>query len=129
MLLETLVRLAISVSFPQFLLYTMEHENSNDELYDVPLEGIKGHSPTPDPGCLCLDPQRELMKSIKVYDGIYSEIRQLVRRMTSLKIYSCDEDETYDGVNGFLSNWLDWDKVSLALRSAELEIQRIEILQ
>ena len=87
----------------------MEHENPNDELYDVPLEGIKGHSPTPDPGCRCPDPQRELMKSIKVYDRIYSEIRQLVRRMTSLKIYSSDEDETYDGVNGVLSNWLDWD--------------------
>lgn len=69
------------------------------------------------------------MKSIKVYDRIYSEIRQLVRRMTSLKIYSSDEDETYDGVNGVLSNWLDWDKVSLVLRSAELEIKRIEILQ
>ena len=69
------------------------------------------------------------MKSIKVYDRIYSEIRQLVRRMTSLKIYSSDEDETYDGVNGVLSNWLDWDKVSLALSSAELEIKRIEILQ
>ena len=49
------------------------------------------------------------MKSIKVYDRIYSEIRQLVRRMTSLKIYSSDEDETYDGVIGVLSNWLDWD--------------------
>ena len=106
----------------------MEDENPNDELYDVPLEGIKGHSPTPQPECLCLDPQQELMKSFRVYDRIYSEIRQLVRRMTSLKIYSCDEDETYDGVNGFLSYWLDWDKVSLALRSAELEIKRIQIL-
>ena len=106
----------------------MDHDNPNDKLYDVPLEGINGHSPTPDQQFLCLDPQRELTKSLDAYDRIYSEIWQLVRRMTSLKIYSCDEDETYDGVNGFLSYWLDWDKVSLALRSAELEIKRIEIL-
>ena len=107
----------------------MGHHNPDDYLYDVPREGIKGHLPTPDPRSPCLDPQRELTKSLKTYDRIYSEIQQLVRRMTSLKIYSCEGDENYDGVNGYLSNWLDWDKVSLALRSAELEIKRIEILQ
>ncbi len=107
----------------------MDHDNSDDDLYDVRREGIKGHLATPDPQSPCLDPQRELTKTFKAYDRIYTEIRQLVQRMTSLKIYSCDEDENYDGVNGFLSNWLEWDKVSLALHSAELEIKRIEILQ
>ena len=104
--------------------------NARDRIIpDVQLDGIKGHSPTPDPETQPLDPQHELAKCFEAYKETYNEIEKLVRRMNSLKIYSCDEYEIYSGSNGCLFDWLEWDKLSLALHSAELEVKRMDILQ
>ena len=96
---------------------------------DVPLDGIKGHPSTPDPETAALDPRRELAKCLDAFKVTYDEIATIVSRMTSLKIYSCDDYEIYSGCNGFMFDWLEWDKVSLALHSAGLEVKRMDILQ
>ena len=76
--------------------------NARDRIIpDVQLDGIKGHPQ---------DPQRELAKCFEAYKETYNEIRKLVRRMNSLKIYSCDEYEIYSGSNGFLFDRLELDK-------------------
>ena len=111
----------------------MESNARDRVIPDFHLDEIKGHLPTPDPETQPLDPRRELAKCFEAYKETYketyNEIEKLVRRMNSLKIYSYDEYEIYSGSNGFLFDWLEWDKLSLALHSAELEVKRMDILQ
>ena len=104
--------------------------NARDRIIPgVQLDRVKDHSRTPDPMTQPLDPQRELARRFEAYKKTFNEIEKLVRRMNNLKIYSCDEYEIYSGSNGVLFDWLEWDKLSLALHLAELEVKRMDILQ
>ncbi|KAL2038240.1 hypothetical protein N7G274_008889 [Stereocaulon virgatum] len=106
----------------------MDRSMGDRTIRDGRLYGIEGRPPTPDSKAQPLNPRRELAACFHAYKKTYIEIEELVRRMTSLKIYSCDEYEVYSGSNGFLIDWLDWDKISLALHSVELEVRRMDIL-
>jgi hypothetical protein len=110
-------------------VFVMDRSVGDTTILEGRLHGIEGRPPTPDPKTQPLNPRRELAACFHAYKKTYNEIEKLVRRMTSLKIYSCDEYEIYSGSNGFLIDWLDWDKISLALHSVELEVRRVDILQ
>lgn len=63
------------------------------------------------------------------YERVFRDIRTLVRKITSTKIYCYDKYEIYCHSNRNWLNDLEGDKLSLALNAAALEEVRIDVLQ
>lgn len=63
------------------------------------------------------------------YQIIARNVRTLVRKITSMKIYCCEKYEVYHLSNTDWLNDLDRDKLALALNAAALEDVRIDVLQ